>query len=207
VTRRLPRLHAVTTHEVLARPGFACTAVAADEGGPLAVHLRDRSAFGRHLSALARRLTAPPSSVTVLLNDRVDVALAEGLGVHLPADGLPIAAARRLLGTGPLVGRSTHSVSEVRKAFDEGADYVFLGPVWSTASHPNRPGLGLDVVAAAVTDAAGPVIAIGGITTAQVPACLEAGAYGVAAIRAIWDRSDPAASVAAFRVLLPSLDD
>jgi thiamine-phosphate pyrophosphorylase len=131
----------------------------------------------------------------VLVNDRVDVArIADTRGVHLPSDGLPTRDAKALLEPHHLLGRSTHTPDEARRATDEGADYVFLGPVWETPSHPGRAGLGPGVFHALRSLR---VIAIGGVTPARAAQCRDAGAWGVAAISSLWNSPDPAAAVRA----------
>lgn len=136
----------------------------------------------------------------VLINDRADlVAPASADGVHLPGNGIPVPVARDLLGPAALVGRSVHHPHEARAQAALGADYVFLGPIWKTPSHPGVPGLGLEAVAEAKPAR---VIAIGGITPERAAACLEAGAWGVAAISALWLCDDPAAAVEAFLLSL-----
>ncbi len=84
-------------------------------------------------------------------------------------------------------------------AGEDGADYVFLGPIWETPSHPGRAGLGVDVISAVHGVK---VIAIGGVTKRRIHHCLDAGAYGVAAVSSIWEVRDPAAAV---RAMLLSL--
>jgi thiamine-phosphate diphosphorylase len=122
----------------------------------------------------------------LLVSDRVDVALAAGAaGVNLPEAGLAVADARSLLGAERLVGRSVHSVEGAAEAAAAGADFLLLGPVFPTPTHPGHPGLGLETLAAAVT-AAGPgvaVLAVGGVDRERAGACREAGAAGFAAIR------------------------
>ena len=193
-------VHAVTDDRVLALPDFLERAAALALGPDCAIHLRGRLE-GRRLLALAdhlRRITAA-SGTRLLIHDRLDVAVLCGAdGVHLPAAGVPTTRARAALPAGTLIGRSVHSPAEARAAAAEGNDYVFLGNIWPTASHPGRPGIS----PAAITGA-GParVIAIGGVTTAAAAEAAQAGAAGVAAIRALWDAADPAATARAFRVL------
>jgi thiamine-phosphate diphosphorylase len=142
---------------------------------------------------LATRLGRTQAALFV--NDRVDIArVAHATGAHLPADGLPIKAARALLTRDQLLGRSVHSSEAAREALDEGADYAFLGPIWETTSHPGRPGLGLGAFKGL---ASLPVIAIGGVTTDRARLCRDAGAWGVAAITALWHAADPAAAARA----------
>jgi len=124
----------------------------------------------------------------VIINDRVDVAIIAGAsGVHLPEQGLPTEGARRLLGPASWIGRSVHSAEAARAAAADGADYVMLGPIWETASHPGRLGIGLEAIAEANPAR---VIAIGGVTPERIAPCLSAGAYGVAAVSALWNGPD-----------------
>ncbi|MFQ5538472.1 MAG: thiamine phosphate synthase [Gemmatimonadota bacterium] len=211
----LPRLHVVTDDNVLARRSFVDAAAAALEagGGEVALHLRGPGTGGGALLELAselRRLAAGESVPFLAVNDRVDVALAarmRPLWVHLGARSLPPGVARRLLEAhgGPVpvvVGASTHSASEAREAFREGADYIFFGSVFETASHPGRKPVGLDGLAEAVAairpmgpEESQPVVAIGGMTPERVASVLAAGARGVAVVTGVWNAPDPAGAV------------
>lgn len=131
----------------------------------------------------------------LLLHDRVDVALALGVdGVHLPGHGMATATARRLLGKGPVLGRSCHGPGEAAAALAAGADYVTLSPVFATASHPGAAALGLDCFAGWCRQVPGPVLALGGVEPGNLPGVLHAGAHGVAIIRAILGQADPCAA-------------
>jgi thiamine-phosphate pyrophosphorylase len=196
----VPRLHAVTDDSVLELPDYLDRARALAQAGKLALHVRAGQLGGRELIELARATinTTRGTGSLVIVNDRVDVAKAVGAaGVHLPARGLPIAAARQILGPHALIGRSTHGVDEAAVAADEGADYVFLGPLWPTESHPDRPPLDTQMIMRVHRVA---VIAIGGVTAERAAACREAGAHGVAAIRSLWHVPEPGS--AARHVLL-----
>lgn len=127
---------------------------------------------------------------TVVVNDRLDVALAAGAdGVHLGRDDLPVSAARRLA-PGLLVGATCRDRSQAEAAARDGADYAGFGPVFATSSKTGLPApLGLDAVTAAVGHV--PLVAIGGIEPATARAAREAGAHGVAVIGAIWRQPDP----------------
>lgn len=187
----LPQLHVVTNREVAQSADLAARARHVAAAGPLALHARAPGLDGKALLALAERLGT--AGGTLIVNDRADVARAlDAAGLHLPADGLPEAAARRLMGAGAWIGRSTHSPAEARAATAAGADYVLLGPIWATPSHPGRPPLGLDAIREAGTTT---VIAIGGITPQRARACREAGAYGVACVSAVWNARDPGSVV------------
>jgi thiamine-phosphate diphosphorylase len=201
VTQRpLPRLHAVTDAAVLALDDLGVRAAAlASAGSAIALHVRDRAASGRALSAAAHRLAAlaRPAEAAVFVNGRPDLAAAiGGHGVQLAADDLPPADARRLLPHG-WIGRSVHSRREAEAARSEGADYLLVGNVFETPSHPGRAPTGL----ALVRDCAAlglPVIAIGGMTPARAAEARDAGAWGVAAIRALWLAPDPARAAMEF---------
>jgi thiamine-phosphate pyrophosphorylase len=162
-------------------------ALAAAESG--AVQIREKDLEDGALYDLARlaRETLPPPR-RLLINGRVDVALAAGAdGVHLPADGLPVAALRARFGPGVLLGRSTHRVEEVERARDEGADYVTFGPVYETPGKGAPVGLGELARAAA---AGLPVYALGGVTLERFGELAGAGAAGIAAIRLFQKISD-----------------
>lgn len=151
--------------------------------GATILQLRLPGAAGGRLEREAQDLVAR-SAIPVLVNDRCDVALAAGAaGVHLPESGLPVAAARRLLGAGRLVGRSVHSLEAARAAQAEGADYVLWGPVFATPTHPGRPPLGLEALRRLCAAVNLPVLAVGGVTGERARECREAGAAGFAGIR------------------------
>lgn len=135
-----------------------------------------------------------------LVNDRVDVALAAGShGVHLGERSLPPPVARRLLPPGALLGVSVHSMAGARAAAAAGADYLMFGNVYPTASHPGKPGAGVAALAQVVAAVDIPVLAVGGITPANVHEVLATGCAGVAAISAILQAPDPARAAAALR--------
>jgi thiamine-phosphate pyrophosphorylase len=136
------------------------------------------------------------------VNDRTDVAmLVDAHGVHLPAGGLAVSQVRDLIGPDRWIGRSTHNPAEAQRASEEGADYVFLGPIWETPSHRGRPAIGLDAIERA---RGARIIAIGGVTADRAAACLNAGAYGIAAISSLWLASDPGSAAAEMLLLLES---
>ena len=197
----LPRLHAITDERIARRTDLDEVAGELAKGGgfDLAFHARGRELTGREHFELAGRLAARPPG-RLFVNDRLDVALAlPCAGVQLGRGSLPVEAARAL---NPLwwIGQSVHDLAEAEAARVSGADYLVVGPVFETASHPGRPALGLEQLKR-IVEVAGdlPVIAIGGITAERVPAVRTSGAYGVAAIRAFWDDADPAAAARRMR--------
>lgn len=126
--------------------------------------------------------------VELIINDRVDLALALGLGVHLGQDDLPPEAARRLLGDEAVIGYSTHSVEQAIAAARLPIDYLAIGPIFATSTKENpSPVVGLTGLQA-VRSAIGsmPLVAIGGITLNNVQEVLAAGADSVALISGLW---------------------
>jgi thiamine-phosphate diphosphorylase len=201
VTPQLPRLHAVTNDKVLALPDFHERAARITSAPRTAVHLRSGSLGGRQLAELTESTLRSCATDHVFVNDRADVARIVGAGgVHLPAAGLSVASARSIVGSECWIGRSAHNSEEVARAADEGADYVFLGPIWATASHPDREPLDHSALSRAHDI---PVIAIGGVTPERVPECLAFGAYGVAVISALWYARDVASAARALSLSFP----
>lgn len=200
---RTPRLHAVTDDRILRRPDF--TRIAQEvlrAGGPqLALHVRGPGAPGREIYERARELepAAEQSGATLLANDRVDVSLVLGLeGVHLGGRSLPPREAREILGRGALVGSSVHGVGEARQADAGGADYLVVGTIYRSASHPERSPAGLERLRE-IGDASGlPLLAIGGVSPERVDEVLEAGAHGVAALSGVWDADRPGRAVRSY---------
>jgi thiamine-phosphate pyrophosphorylase len=193
VKSALPRLHAITDERVARRPDLdRLVASLAEAGDAPAVHARGRSLTGVEHYRLSIRLSAHPS-IRLFVNDRLDIALATGaVGVQLGEDGLAADEARRL-GPAWWIGCSVHSPEAARSASARGADYLLVGPVYHTATHPQAAPLGLARFEE-FTRCGLPVIAIGGVTPERAAELRRAGAYGVAAIRALWDAADPAAA-------------
>jgi thiamine-phosphate pyrophosphorylase len=152
------------------------------------IQVREKDLAGGALLELASEIQRRAGRTRVLVNDRLDVALAAGAGgVHLGSQGLPVAAVRefaRRLPAGFLIGKSCHSLGEARAAESAGAHYIFFGPVFATPSKlaygPPQGIEHLNSVCAALTI---PVFAIGGIAPENAAECVAAGASGIAAIR------------------------
>jgi thiamine-phosphate diphosphorylase len=197
--RPLPRLHAYTDATLLADPKLGIRAAAIAAGGPsVALHARAPGQTAAFLTTSANRLLAlaRPPEAAVLVNGRSDIAAGLGAnGVQLGRDDLRPADARRVMGQG-WIGCSVHSRDEAVEVAREGADFVVVGSVYPTASHPGRPAAGLDLIHE-VAALGLLVIAIGGITAERAWEVRSAGAYGVAAIGALWHAADPAAATLA----------
>jgi thiamine-phosphate pyrophosphorylase len=135
------------------------------------------------------------------VNDRADVALAAGADVlHLGQDDLPVPVARRILGPGPVIGRSSHSQEQAAAvAIEDGTDYFCAGPLWETPTKQGRPGTGLGLLTqVALLGPRRPWFAIGGISFDRLDAVLESGATRVVVVRAITEADHPGAAAAAF---------
>jgi len=191
----LDRLHAITDERVAGRADLSqrATALAAGARDRLTLHARGPALTGRELYTLARRMMDLCPRAHLFVNDRVDVALAvRAHGVQLRRTSLAPAEARAL-GPDWWIGRSVHDADEARAAQAAGADYLVVGPVFATATHPDRPPLGARALEQ-ITRIGLPVIAIGGVTPERIASLRAAGAYGVAAITGLWDATDPAAA-------------
>jgi thiazole tautomerase (transcriptional regulator TenI) len=211
----LPVIHVVTADDILARDDFAGRAaeVMWALGARGAIHLRSSTASGRRLYDLAIALVPfqKTTGAWVVVNDRLDVALASGAaGIQLTSRSLSPPEAMRSIraispGTPiPAVGASVHTVDDARAATAErDVAWLVAGHVFDTPSHHGEPGRGLSFLADVCAAGTVPVIAIGGVHPERIATLLAHGAYGVAVIRGIW-RADDAAAAA--REYLSSYD-
>jgi thiamine-phosphate diphosphorylase len=190
----IPLVHAVTSDEIVARADFidvACGVMGA-LGARGALHLRAGRLPASRLQALSEGLEAAQAitGAWLVINDRVDLALAaRARGAQLTSRSLTVADARRAAPSLAL-GASVHSLEEARAAADQGADWVVAGHVFKTATHPGAPERGLAFVRSLVGGVDVPVIAIGGVRPSHSAELREAGVYGVAVIRGIWDAAN-----------------
>ncbi len=172
------------------------------EGGARLIQLRSKLApSGRFVEqAQAVAALAHPAGALVVVNDRVDVAMAAGLrAVHLGQDDVPVAMARRVLGEEGFIGLSTHTREQVDAALYEPIDYLAVGPIFATTTKdPGYDAVGLDLIAYAASRTELPIVAIGGITLERARRVLDAGARSVAVIGDLLRTGDPAARVGEF---------
>jgi thiamine-phosphate pyrophosphorylase len=166
-------------------------------GESVAVHLRPRSVPPLRCLELASELV-PRADATggwIVVNGRTDIARVAGAhAVQLGRGSLPIEAARRVLDDTCAIGVSVHAPEESSEASSRGADYLLLGTIFPTPSHPGMPVGGPELIAACASTGT-PVIGIGGLDLESIGAVSSAGAHGVAVIRAVWQSDDPAAAV------------
>ena len=179
---------------------------AALQGGVDIVQLREKGLEAREELALLEVVAdaARRHGALWAVNDRADVAAAAGADVlHLGQDDLPVPCARRIVGAGPLVGRSTHDAAQVdAAAVEPGVDYFCVGPTWPTPTKPGRPAPGLGLTRHAAAPAPRPWFALGGIDADPLDDVLAAGARRVVVVRAITDAPDPRAAATALRARL-----
>src|SRR5262245_18164123 len=170
-------------------------------GGARMIQLREKTWPSGRLLPLAERLRARcrEAGVTFVMNDRVDLAVAiEADGVHVGQDDLPTRLARPLLRRGMILGVSTHSVEQARRAQADGADYVAVGAMFPTQTKPDFELVGPALVRAVRPEVRVPLVGIGGITPGNAGEVIRAGADGVAVISAVCAAADPAAASAQF---------
>jgi thiamine-phosphate pyrophosphorylase len=183
--------------------GSQCTAALdwtiqqAAEGGADVFQLREKTLTDRELIDRAARMRkwTRDAGVLFVVNDRPDVAKLVGAdGVHLGQDDLPVAAARRIVGPELLVGVSTHTIEQVRRAVLDGADYLGVGPTFpsNTKSFDHFPGL--EFVREAMAETSLPAFALGGIWPGNVAAVVAAGGRRIAVSSAVATADDPQAA-------------
>lgn len=166
---------------------------AAVRGGATMLQVRAKPLGPRALAEVVRSVIDAAGNVPVLVNDRLDVALAtRAAGCHLGQDDFPIAEARRMAPPGFILGGSAGSEEEARRAGGEGAQYLGIGPIHVTGNKADAGDpIGVAGFARARAAAPGvPAVAIGGVTAADVPALLAAGAAGIAVIGAVVGAAD-----------------
>lgn len=186
---QLPKLYAITdrqwsncTHEEIVRMLL--------NGGARFIQLRDKEASARELldQAMACLKLTRKAGATLIINDRVDVALTAGAdGVHVGQDDISVAEAREILGEDKIIGVSTHSIAQFRAALETSANYIAVGPVYPTTTKENSAAIvGLKLVREARKLTDRPLVAIGGINHKRAPKVIAAGADCVAAISALY---------------------
>ena len=192
-----PCLCLVTDRSVVVRSGAGHDMVRrvarAVEGGVDLVQLREKDLSGGELLALARELLrALEGRAPLVINERVDVAVAAGAqGVQLGEDALSVEEARKVLPPQACVGRSVHSVDGAIDAEKAGADFLVVGTMFATGSHPGGVASGPELMRETAASCRAPLLGIGGIAPDNLAMVVSAGASGVAVIRSILGAEDP----------------
>lgn len=187
---RILRLVAIADDAIEEQGALIERAAAAVRGGATSVQLRMKNATPREVVEVARALVSAVR-VPVIVNDRADIALAAGAaGVHVGGADLPVVAIRRFAPATFVIGASLGGDHELENAKD--ADYVGIGPVFSTGSKTDAGGaIGVDGFRRLAALSKLPAVAIGGITADRAPQIIAAGACGIAVINAIFRTGDP----------------
>lgn len=179
---------------------------AAIRGGASIVQLRDKHASDSDMITVGKQVhqITQAANIPLIVNDRVDVALALGAeGLHIGQDDMAAAEARRLIGPNRILGVSASTIAEAQRAEHDGADYLGVGDVYGTLSKPDADiPIGIDGLRAIIQAVALPVVAIGGITLENTPDSIRAGAKGVAVISAVVGAANPEAAAQQLRTIV-----
>ncbi len=172
------------------------------EGGATCLQVRCKDSSTRAFMDFARLVMrgAGGSGVPVIINDRVDIALALGAqGVHLGREDMPVADARRLAGSALIIGASVNKLEAARRALRAGTDYLGVGTIFPSTTEPDREPISLDILRAIRVEINLPIVAIGGIDATNAAVPIENGADGVAVISALRQCLDPEEAVSRLR--------
>lgn len=182
------------------------TALDAFDNGVTCVQLRWKTATDRQLVELARAIQgiAEPRGIPLIMNDRLDIALASGAqGVHLGVDDVPVPDARRIAGPDFVIGYSPETDCQISGAAAAGATYLGIGPVFGTATKRDAGApLGTTEFARRRSLSPLPVVAIGGVTAENAAEAVSAGADGIAVVSAILKSPDPALATRELRQVI-----
>ncbi|MBA4392314.1 MAG: thiamine phosphate synthase [Desulfobacca sp.] len=204
--KKIGRLHVLT--EILLQTRFSALEITemALAGGADTIQYRQKTGATREMIRVATELKTlcRQTGVPFIVNDRLDVALAsQADGVHLGQDDFPIPLARKILGSKAIIGGSASTLEEARKCLLDGADYIGFGPVFPTTSKDDAgPVSGLNLLAQVVREIPLPIIAIGGIISANTTSVIQTRAHGIAVISAVCCQEDPKEAVNILRRVL-----
>ena len=198
----LPPIYPITDKKLARSTSHLSILKELARGGARFVQIRDKSTPDQELLRDLRQCVefALKKEVTLIVNDRCDLVLSSSdMGVHLGQEDLPPDTARTVLGDDKIIGFSTHSQVQVKKASRLPIQYIGFGPIYLTATKPNpNPAVGLKRLAQACRASSVPVVAIGGIGIEQVRDVLDAGASSVAVISALMKAEDLAQQMQRF---------
>jgi thiamine-phosphate pyrophosphorylase len=193
--KKIGKLHVLTDTVFQSRFSHLELARMAIRGGADTIQYRQKSGSTREMIRIAAQMkqVCSDQGVPLIVNDRVDVAIAAGAdGVHLGQDDFPIPLAREFLGQEMIIGASASNMQEVEKCLLDGADYVGLGPIYPTTSKDDAGSVkGIDSLIQVVKAVPVPIIAIGGIGLDNVSEIVQTGVYGIAVISSVCCQEDP----------------
>lgn len=188
-------LYVITDRKVAGERSILDIVRAANRGGATVIQLREKDATTKEMIELGQALLeiTRPAGVPLIVDDRVDVALAvDAEGVHVGQKDMPAALARRLIGADKILGVSAETIEQALQGERDGADYLGVGDVFGTPTKPDAgEPIGVQGLAEIVRRVSVPVVGIGGITAENAAAVIEAGAVGVAVISAVVGAEDP----------------
>ena len=206
----LPRLYVILDAALLTVPESECAQELVDAGVRL-LQYRNKKASACELFECSKRLSSllTPQDVTFVVNDRADVAWAAGAsGVHVGQEDLEAEAARAVIGTGKLLGVSTHTLEQFERAAASSADYIAVGPVFSTSTKANPdPVVGIELIRRVRVLTDKPIVAIGGITLERAGEVIKAGADSVAVVSNILLAPNPRQRARQYVELLEAAND
>jgi len=189
------KLHVLTDTVLQTRFSHVELTRLAINGGADTIQFRQKSGSTREMIEVAKQMKqlCSDNGVTLIVNDRVDVAIAAEVdAVHLGQDDFTIPLARKLLGKDVIIGGSASTIEEAQVCLSEGADYVGFGPVYPTTSKDDaNPVTGIPMLKQVVEAIPLPIIVIGGVSAENIPEVMRAGAYGIAVISAVCCQDDP----------------
>lgn len=191
--KKIGRLHVITDIVLQDRFSHSALAQMAIAGGADTIQFRQKEGSTRALIETAIAVKNACGDVPLIVNDRVDVAIAvEADGVHLGQDDFPIKKARDLLGEDVVIGGTAKTLSQAHQCIAEGADYIGFGPIYATGSKADAGMVkGLEGLSEMANGINSPIIAIGGIGMENAGEVMHAGAHGIAVISAVCCQSDP----------------
>lgn len=191
-------LYVILDKETCSEPNLTKAAEQIILGGADIVQLRDKVSDTKAFfsTALAVRKVTRKFKIPLIINDRADLAAdIDAEGVHLGQDDLPLDVARTLIGKGKIIGCSTHSLEQALKAQEQGADYIAVGPIFSTPTKPDYKAVGLGLIKEVKEKVNIPLVAIGGIDANNISEVLSRGATIIAVVRAAVAQKDISAAV------------
>lgn len=206
MNKELLKLYLVTDRTLSLGRSLEEVVALAVAGGVTMVQLREKEASTGEFVALAQRLKAvlKPLNIPLIINDRIDVALAvDADGVHIGQSDMPYEIARKLLGADKIIGLSVENRSDLMKANELDVDYVGISPVFATTTKTDTaPAFGIDGLIEAVRLSMHPTVAIGGMNRETAPEVMQTGCNGIAVVSAISSANNPTLAASELRSIV-----
>lgn len=198
-------LYVILDRLTCAEPDLAAAAEQIIAGGADFIQLRDKVSDDKTLFSTALKIQkiTKKHNLPLIINDRIDLALAlDADGVHLGQDDLPLNIARKFLGKDKIIGCSTRNLPQALQAQEAGADYIGVGPIFSTPTKPDYKAVGLDLIKTVKDKIIIPFVAIGGIDHNNIKEVISAGARIIAVVRAAVGEKDMVKAVSNLKKLI-----